>query len=96
MIIHLLDHEVEVVFIHEDDWGGGYGDFEPHRMRIRVVRGLSRDVFMTTLLHELTHVKQHIFGLEMSEDEANRDGLFWYSFVKQSNIAKRLWKAYTE
>lgn len=97
MIVKILDHEVEVVFIDSEHWGNdNYGDFDGAKMRIRMVLGLQRDAFMTTLLHELTHLKQHIFGLEMSEDEANRDGLFWFSFIRGSDLAKRLWKAYND
>lgn len=96
MKIHVLDHEVEVVFVDPDVWGNdNFGDFDGHRMRIRIVKGLTRDGFMTTLLHEYTHLKQHIFGLEMSEDEANRDGLFWFSVIKTSDLARRLWKEYS-
>jgi hypothetical protein len=97
MQVKILDHRLEVTFIDPELWGNeNYGDFDGAKMKIRIVKGLQRDAFMTTLLHELTHLKQHIFGLEMDEDEANRDGLFWFSFIRSSDLAKRLWKAYNE
>ncbi len=97
MILKMLEHRLELVFIHPDDWGlENYGDFDSQRLKIRIVQDLQKDVFMTSFLHELTHFKQHIFGLEMSEDEANRDALFWYGALKSSRLIQKVWKAYTE
>lgn len=94
MIIKLLDQRIEVLFVEE--LSGAYGDFTADQLRIRLVRGLQKDVFLTSFIHELIHVKQHFFGHDMDEDQANQDALFWYGVLKSSRLLNRLWKAYTE
>ena len=94
MIVKLLDQKIEVEFV--DELSGAYGDFQGHLLKIRLIRGLQKDVFLTSFIHELIHVKQHFFGHEMDEDQANQDALFWYGVLKSSRLLTRLWKAYTE
>lgn len=94
MIVKLLDQKITVEFVEE--LSGAYGDFDGSRLRIRLIRGLQRDVFLTSFIHELIHVKQHFFGHDMDEDQANQDALFWYGVLKSSRLLQRLWKEYTE
>ena len=94
MIVKLLDQKIEVEFVAE--LSGAYGDFTADQLKIRIVRGLQKDVFLTSFIHELIHVKQHFFGHEMDEDHANQDALFWYGVLKSSRLLQQLWKAYTE
>lgn len=85
MHINVLDHEIQLEIVSRDQWGReAYGDFDCHELRIRIVDGLPETTYLTTLFHELTHVKQYIFGKEMSEDEANQDALFWHSVIKNN------------
>lgn len=92
----ILDHTATLVVIDKRVWGrDAYGDFEGDDLTIRIKSGLSRDVFIPTLLHELTHMKQHLFGKPMDEDEANQDALFYYSFMKDSALIDELWLEYS-
>lgn len=92
MIVQVLGLNLTIDIV--DELSGAYGDFSGELLRIRLVRGLQKDVLLTALVHELTHVKQFIFGLEMCEDEANRDAIFWYQFLKSSRFFQRIWKEY--
>ena len=97
MQIKVLDHDVDVVFIDEKDWGReAFGDFDCHKLRIRIVKNLHPAVMMGTLLHELTHVKQFLFGKEMSEDEANNDAIFYMSLLSGNKDLMKSTKHYEQ
>ena len=85
--IKVLDHTVELIYVNERSWTGDcIGDFQETRMVIRIIKGLPRDIFATTLLHELVHVKQFLFGKLRydDEEEANHDALFFYSLMQNN------------
>ena len=87
MIIQVLDHEVELLYVAEKIWtGDALGDFSEALMMIRILKDLKPDLFSITLYHELTHVKQFLFGKTEYDDEAeaNQDALFWHSLRKNN------------
>lgn len=94
MNLSILGLTISVVFV--DELSGANADFNGDLLRIRLVRGLPKDVLCSTLAHELVHLKQWVYGHEMCEDEANRDALFWMTFLRSSSAFRRVWKAYTE
>lgn len=85
----ILDHKIKIVECDGKGWNtGSLGEFNSEELTIRIKKGLEPQVYATTLLHELVHVKQYLFGLNMDEDEANRDALFWYSVLKNNEVIK--------
>ena len=87
MIISVLDHNVELVYVDDKVWtGDNVGDFQADKMLIRIWGGMPADVFVTTLYHELSHVKVYLMGKTVFEEEqeCNHDALFWYSLVKNN------------
>ena len=85
MKVIVFDTTIEIRYVSEADWcdEDTYGDFDHRQMLIRIVKNMNFDQFWNTLLHELTHVKQFLYGLPMCENEANRDALFLYSLLKK-------------
>ena len=85
MKVKVLDHDVKIIFVPEAMWADDdlYADFDHMGMTIRIIKNLNFDQFWNSYFHEITHVKQFLFGLPLCEAEANRDALFLYSLLKK-------------
>ena len=92
--VELLGITLRVEFV--DDLSVAYGDFDASLLKIRLVRGLQRDSLLLTFAHELVHLKQYLYGHEMSEDQANQDALFWYTILKHSSLFESVWEHYQD
>ena len=87
MKITALDVDVEIIYVDEKMWTGGCtGDFQEQQLVIRIVNGLKEQAFMLSLVHELCHFKQYLFGKTKydEEEEANHDALFWCSVLNSN------------
>lgn len=90
--MEFLGLEVSIKIV--DELSGAYGDFDDSQLRIRLVKGLQKDALLLTLTHELVHLKQYLYGKEMSEEEANQDALFWHSILRDSVLFESVLEHY--
>lgn len=85
MQVNILGYKVTIIFINKDSWfDESIGQFDSETLTIRIVTGLNDDMMINALMHEMIHLKQYLFGKELSEEEANHDALFWFSVLRSN------------
>jgi len=81
----VLSNEVEVVENTASGWDtGSCGQFTEEDLKVRIKKGINKQVKNLTILHEMQHAADFLLSLGLSEKQVQQIALFWFSFIREN------------
>lgn len=63
------DYTVKIFFVKRVDVYDSWGSFNPTTREVKIKKSLGFDNKMKVLDHEITHAKDHVYGIKLSEKQ---------------------------
>lgn len=81
----VLSNRIKVSRCNAKGWDtGSNGQYTETDNEIKIKTGLTKEVELLTLCHELNHVGESLLGINFNESQIQQLGLLWYSIIKDN------------